>query len=78
MTRENIHSLFTMVLQDTWLFEGTIKENIVYNKENVSDEKVMEVCKIVGLDHFIKTLPDGINTVLNEKRQFVQELIRFT
>lgn len=66
LSRENIHSLFTMVLQDTWLFEGTIKENIVYNRENVSDERVKEVCKEVGLDHFIKTLPNGYDSKLSE------------
>ena len=66
LTRENIHELFTMVLQDTWLFEGTIKENIKYNKENVSDEEVKKVCKEVGLDHFIKTLPNGYNSKLSE------------
>ena len=66
LTRENIHDLFTMVLQDTWLFEGTIKENIKYNKENVSDEEVKKVCKEVGLDHFIKTLPNGYNSKLSE------------
>ena len=64
LTRENIHDLFTMVLQDTWLFDGTIKENIVYNTENVTDEQVKEVCKVVGLDHFIKTLPKGLDTEL--------------
>ena len=66
LTRENIHLLFTMVLQDTWLFEGTLKENIIYNRENITDEDVKEVCKKVGLDHFVKTLPDGINTILSE------------
>ena len=66
LTRENIHELFTMVLQDTWLFEGTIKENIIYNRTNVSDEKVKEVCKEVGLDHFIRTLSKGYDTVLND------------
>lgn len=66
LTRENIHDLFTMVLQDTWLFEGTIKENIVYNQENVPDERVKEVCKEVGLDHFIRTLPNGYNSQLGE------------
>ena len=66
LTRENIHSLFTMVLQDTWLFEGTIKENIIYNRKNISDERVQEVCKEVGLDHFIRTLPDGYETKLSE------------
>lgn len=66
LSRENIHSLFTMVLQDTWLFEGTVKENIIYNQENVSDEKVKEVCKEVGLDHFIRTLPKGYDSYLSE------------
>ncbi len=66
LTRENIHSLFTMVLQDTWLFDGTIKENIVYNRENVSDERVEEVLRTVGLDHFIKTLDKGIHSHLSE------------
>ena len=66
LTRENIHDLFTMVLQDTWLFNGTIKENIVYNTENVTDEQVKEVCKVVGLDHFIKTLPKGLDTELSD------------
>lgn len=65
LSRDNIHRLFTMVLQDTWLFSGTIKENIVYNRENVSDYKVREVCKTVGLDHFIKTLPHGYDTDLS-------------
>ena len=66
LTRENIHDLFTMVLQDTWLFNGTIRENIVYNREDVSDDKVKEVCKTVGLDHFIKTLSDGYDTVISD------------
>ena len=66
LTRENIHELFTMVLQDTWLFEGTIKENIIYDEENITDEQVQEVCKIVGLDHFIRTLPNGYDSVLSE------------
>lgn len=66
LTRENIHDLFTMVLQDTWLFDGTIKENIIYNTENVTDEQVKEVCKVVGLDHFIKTLPKGLDTELSD------------
>lgn len=66
LTRENIHNLFVMVLQDTWVFEGTIKENIRYNQENVTDRRIEEVCKIVGLDHFIKTLPLGYDTVLSD------------
>ena len=66
LTRENVHSLFTMVLQDTWIFNGTIKENIVYNSKGVTDYDVREVCKTVGLDHFIKTLPNGYDTVLSD------------
>ena len=66
LTRENIHDLFTMVLQDTWMFNGTIKENIVYNGENISDEEVVRVCKEVGLDHFIRTLPNGYDTIVSD------------
>ena len=66
LTRKNIHSLFTMVLQDTWIFDGTVKENIVYNQSDASDYDVREVCKTVGLDHFIKTLPSGYDTVISE------------
>ena len=66
LTRGNVHSLFTMVLQDTWIFNGTIKENIVYNSKDVTDYDVREVCKTVGLDHFIKTLPNGYDTVLSD------------
>ena len=66
LTRENVHSLFTMVLQDTWLFNGTVKENIVYNRETISDEMVKEVCDTVGLTHFIKTLPNGFDSVIGE------------
>ncbi len=62
LKRENLHDLFVMVLQDTWLFDGTIGENIRFNKKNISDDKVWEVCKIVGIDHFIKTLPNGLNS----------------
>ncbi|MCL2890886.1 MAG: ATP-binding cassette domain-containing protein, partial [Methanomassiliicoccaceae archaeon] len=65
--RENVHEQFCMVLQDTWLFEGTIKENIVYSMQNVSDDKVTEACRMVGLHHFIKTLPNGYDTVLNDR-----------
>ena len=66
LTRENIHDLFIMVLQDTWLFSGTIKENIIYNKENVTDEQVVQACKTVGLDHFIRSLPKGYDTMLSD------------
>ncbi|MEH6995931.1 ABC transporter ATP-binding protein [Neobacillus drentensis] len=67
LTRENIHGLFSMVLQDTWLFEGTIRENIVYSRVGVSDEEVEAACKSVGLHHFIKTLPMGYDTILDDK-----------
>jgi ATP-binding cassette subfamily B protein len=66
LTRENIHELFAMVLQDTWMFNGTIKENIVYNNKNLKDEEVIAACKTVGLDHFIKSLPKGYDTVLTD------------
>lgn len=66
LSRENIHDLFTMVLQDTWLFKGTVKENIVYNRKNVSNEKVEAICHEVGIDHFIKTLPNGYDSIINE------------
>ena len=64
--REDVHNQFCMVLQDTWLFEGTIKENIIYSEENVSDERVIDACKTVGLHDYIMTLPDGYDTVLND------------
>lgn len=67
LTRENVHEQFCMVLQDTWLFEGTIRENIVYSKESVSDEEVEAACRAVGLHHFIKSLPNGYDTELNDK-----------
>ena len=66
MTRSEIHSLFTMVLQDTWMFSGTVRDNIVYNHANVSDTDVMKVCDTVGLSHFIKTLPHGLKTEVGE------------
>ncbi len=66
LTRENIHSLFTMVLQDTWLFDGTIKENIAYNRDHVTEEHIKEVCKTVGLDHFIRTLPNGYDSYVSD------------
>ena len=66
LTRENVHELFTMVLQDTWLFEGTVKENIIYNRDNITDEQVKEVCKKIGLHHFIKTLPNGYDSKISE------------
>ncbi|WP_396954184.1 ABC transporter ATP-binding protein [Neobacillus niacini] len=67
LTRENIHDIFSMVLQDTWLFVGTIRENIVYSRQGVTDEEVKAACKAVGLHHFIKTLPNGYDTILDDK-----------
>ena len=66
LTRDNIHKLFVMVLQDTWLFNGTIRDNIKYNKENVSDEEIWNALETVGVDHFVKTLPNGLDYVLND------------
>lgn len=67
LTRENVHDLFCMVLQDTWLFEGTIKENIIYNKQGVTDDEMIAACEAVGVDNFIQTLPLGYDTVLNDQ-----------
>ena len=67
LTRENVHDLFCMVLQDTWLFEGTVRENLVYSKKNVTDEQLEHACKAVGIHHFIHTLPHGYDTVLDDK-----------
>ena len=67
MKREEVRSQFCMVLQDTWLFEGTVRENLVYNTENVSEEKIEAACKAVGLDHFIRTPPHGYDTILNDQ-----------
>ncbi len=66
LKRNNIHNLFIMVLQDTWLFEGTVRENLIFNKENVSDERLWEICKTVGIDHFIKTLPGGLDAKIED------------
>ena len=66
ITRENVHGIFGMVLQDTWLFEGTVRDNLTYGKENISDEQLLDICRQCGLKHFIDTLPHGLNTVLND------------
>ena len=65
--REDVHSKFCMVLQDTWLFEGSIRENLIYCSENKSEKKMREACKAVGLDHFIRTLQNGYDTILNDQ-----------
>lgn len=67
LTRENLREQFCMVLQDTWLFEGTLRENIVYSKKGVTDTQLGEVCRAVGLEHYVKSLPKGYDTVLNEQ-----------
>ena len=66
LTRENIHKLFIMVLQDTWLFEGSIRDNIKFNQENITDKDIWRACRTVGVDHFIKTLPGGLDALLND------------
>ncbi|MEG2116966.1 MAG: ATP-binding cassette domain-containing protein, partial [Clostridia bacterium] len=66
LSRHNLHNLFGMVLQDTWLFEGSIKDNIKYSKATATDEDVVKACKAVGLHHFIKTLDDGYDTILDD------------
>ncbi|MDE6618307.1 MAG: ABC transporter ATP-binding protein/permease [Clostridiales bacterium] len=69
MTRENVHDMFDMILQNTWLFDGTIRENLVYNKQGVTDEQLDKVCAAVGLSHYIKCLPNGYDTVIGESSQ---------
>ena len=66
MKRSEVHDAFSMVLQDTWLFEGTIRDNLIYNQENISDEAVIDAAKVVGVHHFIMTLPNGYDTVLDD------------
>ncbi|MCJ1976730.1 ABC transporter ATP-binding protein [Lactococcus paracarnosus] len=66
ITREAVHDQFSMVLQDTWLFEGTVKENLIYNQANISDQQVVDAAKAVGIDHFINTLPSGYDSMLKD------------
>lgn len=72
LKREEVHSQFCMVLQDTWLFEGTIRENLIYCTEGVTEEKMKSACKAVGLHHFVRTLPKGYDTVLNDQLNLSQ------
>lgn len=72
LTRTNVHDLFGMVLQDTWLFEGTIRDNVVYGKQGVSDEVLWRVLKATGMDHYVRTLPKGLDTVLDDKTTISQ------
>ncbi len=66
LTREKVHELFSMVLQDTWLFDGTVRENLVYNMQGITDEQLEQVCRACGLDKFVQSLPNGFDTVLSE------------
>jgi len=72
LSREKVHDLFCMVLQDTWLFEGSIRDNITYNKKDVSESVIVAACKAVGIDHFIRTLPHGYDTVLDDNTNLSQ------
>ena len=72
VTRENIHDLFGMVLQDTWLFEGSVRDNVAYGREGVTDERLWEVIKYTGLEHFVRTLPHGLDTVLDDNTNISQ------
>jgi ATP-binding cassette subfamily B protein len=73
LTRENIHDLFIMVLQDTWLFEGTIRDNIKFSNENISDREIWTALKIVGVDHFVKTLPGDLDYQIGDNDTISQE-----
>ena len=66
LSRQNVRDLFIMVLQDTWLFDGSIRDNVKYNTKNVSDERIMEALKTVGIDHFVKSLPGSLNYVIKD------------
>ena len=72
LTRVDIHDLFDMVLQDTWLFDGSVRDNLKFNKENVSDEDIMDACRVVGVDHFIKTLPGGLDAKVSNNDSISQ------
>jgi ATP-binding cassette subfamily B protein len=73
MNRGDLRSIFGMVLQDTWLFNGTIRDNIAYGKENVTENEIVEAAKAANADHFIRTLPDGYDTVLNEEASNISQ-----
>lgn len=66
LTRENIHNLFTMVLQDTWLFKGTVRENLCYNRDGITDDQILEVCRVIGIEKFVAGLPNGLDTILDD------------
>ena len=66
LKREELHNMFSMVLQDTWIFNGTVRENLVYNKKGLTEDDIWSACTACGIDHFIKTLPHGLDTILND------------
>ncbi|WP_295359965.1 ABC transporter ATP-binding protein [uncultured Pseudoramibacter sp.] len=72
MTREQVHDQFCMVLQETWLFEGTLRENLTFGTDGITDRQLDQACRAVGLDHFIATLPDGYDTMLDDKTELSQ------
>src|SRR5690625_6120069 len=73
MSRDMLRSQFGMVIQDTWLFKGTIKDNIAYGKTNATDEEIIQASEAARADHFIQTLPDGYNTILNEEASNISQ-----
>ena len=72
LSRDNLIDQFCMVLQDSWIFEASVRENITFGEENITDEELIDVCKRVNLDHFIRTLPYGYDTILNDKQSLSQ------
>ncbi|MGR7915377.1 ABC transporter ATP-binding protein [Finegoldia sp. P1-F-LS] len=76
LSRDNLRDQFCMVLQDSWIFEASVRENITFGEENITDEELIDVCKRVNLDHFIRTLPQGYDTILNDKQSLSQGQIQ--
>ena len=72
LSRENLREQFCMVLQDSWVFEASVRENITFGEKDITDEELIDVCKRVNLDHFIRTLPNGYDTILNDKQSLSQ------
>ena len=72
LSRENLRDQFCMVLQDSWVFEASVRENITFGEKDITDEELIDVCKRVNLDHFIRTLPNGYDTILNDKQSLSQ------
>ena len=72
ISRDNLRDQFCMVLQDSWVFEASVRENITFGEKDITDEELIDVCKRVNLDHFIRTLPNGYDTILNDKQSLSQ------